>query len=65
MTSASSASLVIGPWTFEWVPDGDDLGVGNLTVRSSWGNPGFPLVQTTQDDVQRGEWDAFVRGATL
>lgn len=53
-----------GPWTYEWVPDGDDPGVGNLTIVSSWGGD-HVLMQTTRDDVQRDEWDAVVRGATL
>lgn len=55
--------LVIGPWTFHFAPDGDDPGVGNLTIGSAWGNFHL-LMQTTQDDVQRSEWDDFVRGAT-
>lgn len=56
-------TLVLGPWTFLFGPDGDDPGVGNLQIVSSYGGD-HVLVQTTQDDVQRSEWDDFVRGAT-
>jgi len=57
--------IVIGPWTFEFLPDSDDHGVGTVEIRHSFGNVRNLPMDCGFDALTREEWDAFVRGATL